>query len=146
MDMDTEYAYPVCHVQRFRPDTPSGVDPEACRLRIHSAAASGDVVELVRVGPGALAAVEAGQRGHGRLVQLEVEDREVLLHAAAVDRLGEDDVPALHVPAQGDLGGRPADGLSDLLDRRVVADLAARDRGPRLDLDLVLLVERPERV
>src|SRR5919199_4926440 len=65
---------------------------------------AGDVVEGVRVGTGALAAVQAGEGGHVLGAELEVEQREVLLHALAGDRLGEDDVPALHVPPQHDLG------------------------------------------
>ena len=44
--------------------------------------------------------VQRGDRGHRRVVELEVEQREVLLDPAAGDRLREDDVAALEVPAQ----------------------------------------------
>src|SRR3954470_21914585 len=107
MDMDTEYAYRVClweegasarHAQ-LRPGPASGRGA----IRRIAMPLPGDVVELVRIRAGALPAVERGDGGHVGLVELEVEDGEVFLDPAPVHRLREDDVPALHVPAQRDL-------------------------------------------
>src|SRR4051794_9584190 len=102
MDMDTEYAYSVSPREETRA-------PEWIRRR--HAPGSTPIglrhgVELLRVGAGPLAPVEPGQGRHRRLVELEVEQREVLLHALALDRLREDDVAALDVPAQRHLGRR----------------------------------------
>jgi hypothetical protein len=79
-----------------------------------------DPVQRVRVGPGAarLAPVEPGERGHVLLGELEVEQREVLAHPLAPRRLREDDVAALEVPAEGDLGRRTAEAGGDSLDHR----------------------------
>src|SRR5215218_7467547 len=85
-----------------------------------------DVVEAVGVRAGAGVPVQAADGGHLLPVELEVEDAEVLLHPAAGDRLREDDVAALDVPAQRHLGGGPADLLRDPPDDRIVVDLAAR--------------------
>src|SRR6476619_8307403 len=70
------------------------------------AAGSGARVELVGVGPGALVAVEALDRRQVVSVELEAEHVEVLRDPRRGDRLGDDDVPELQVPAQDHLGGR----------------------------------------
>ena len=118
----------------------------AALMRPRRAGSAGDVVELVGVRAGALAPVERGDRDHVRLVELEVEEREVLLDPAAVDRLREDDVAALDVPAEGDLRRTAAEPLGDPADDRVVGHLPAGDRRPGLGDDLVVGVERAELV
>src|ERR687894_312491 len=101
--MHTPYAA-VTYLVRGPTLAPRRVPPRACE-GWGARGPSGDPVEVVGVRAGPLAAVQAAQRRHGRLVELEVEDREVLLHALPLDRLREDDVATLHVPPQGHLGG-----------------------------------------
>ena len=59
--------------------------------------------EGVRVRAGALAGVERLDGGHLVLAEVEVEDVEVLLDPLRRDRLGDDDVAELQVPADDDL-------------------------------------------
>src|SRR4051794_667832 len=128
MDIDTEYAYPVCVWEGGAAENAERQGSGGVRLRIPAEGSTGDVGELVRVRAGALAAVESADRGHLGLVEFEVEDREVLLDPAAVHRLREDDVTALDVPAQRDLGRAAAQLPGDRTDHRVVGHLPARDR------------------
>ena len=51
------------------------------------------------------AVVVSPDRLHVLIAQLEVEHVEVLLYPLGCDGLGENDVAALDVPAQDDLGG-----------------------------------------
>ena len=92
----------------------------------------------VRAGAAVLPAVEPGDRRVVVRRELEVEEREVLLDPLGRRGLREDDVPALDVPAQDDLGGRPAEPLGDVHDHRVVEHAALGDRRPRLGDDAVL--------
>src|SRR5215212_278449 len=133
MDMDTEYAWgkylrTVSHgcpaARGRRPPAAghpharlrSGTAPGRGAVRGTAMSSPGDVVELVRIRAGALTTVEPGDHGHVRLVELEVEDGEVLLDPAAGDRLREDNVPALDVPAQRDLRRAAAQPLGDAAD------------------------------
>ncbi len=61
--------------------------------------------ERVGVRPGADTGVEAVDGCHVLGREREVEHVDVLADPAGVDRLREDDVASLHVPAQDDLGG-----------------------------------------
>src|SRR5688500_9672208 len=87
--------------------------------------------------PTVLATVECGDRRHVVVGELEVEDVEVLLHPRRGDRLGEDDVAALDVPAERNLGGGTPQAVGDAGDRGVVGHLAAGDRSPCLYGDVV---------
>src|ERR1700722_5472171 len=91
-------------------------------VRLHRA-------ELVRVGAGALVPVQRGDRFVVLAGQLEVEDVDVLPDPGRGDRLGEDDVAALDVPAQHDLGRCLACRLGDRDDDRIAEQVtAARQR------------------
>src|SRR5215211_1813831 len=74
-----------------------------------------DVGEDIRMGPSSpvLALVERSDRGDVGGLQLEVEDLEVLLDPCRRRRLGEDDVPAVNVPAQHHLCRRPVETACD---------------------------------
>src|SRR3954453_14118335 len=108
--MDTEYAYPVSLRQAH-----------SAPGRFHG---SSGRVEGVRVGPGPLTPVERRDGRHLRVVELEVEQREVLLAPAPGHRLREDDVAPLQVPAQRHLSRGATDRLRDAPQHRVVVDLA----------------------
>ena len=88
----------------------------------------------------AVAGVQGARRPARPRGQLEVEDVDVLPHPLGAHRLGEDDVAQLDVPAQHDLGGRPAVlRRASVGQRRVVQQAAALpDRAPRLGRDAVL--------
>jgi hypothetical protein len=96
---------------------------------------------VVWVGAGPLVAVQCADRLDVLAGQLEVEDLDVLLDALRGDRLGEDDIAALDMPAQHDLGRGLADPASNRLDRRIVEDAALSERRPGFDGDLVLGAE-----
>src|SRR5579875_186989 len=102
-----------------------------------------DVVERVGVRARALVLVQRRDVGHVGVGELEVEELEVLLHALAGDRLREDDVAALDVPAEGDLRGRALEPVRDADEHRILQHVALRDRRPRLGGDAVLPVEVP---
>src|ERR1700733_7493373 len=76
--------------------------------------------ERVRVGAHALVLVQRADRLDVLTGELEVEDFDVLGDALGLDRLREDDVAALDVPAQDDLGRRLPDPAGDGDDLRVV--------------------------
>ena len=71
-------------------------------------------------------------------VELEVEELEVGLHPRGRDRLRENNVAALDVPAQHDLCRRFAVGVGDSHDDRIIENFALSDRRPRLGGDSVL--------
>src|ERR1700723_762692 len=97
-----------------------------------------DLVELVGVGADALVLVQRADLGYVTARELEVEDVEVLPDPGRGDRLRENDVAALDVPAQHDLGRGLADPLGDRDDDGVIKHQALPDRGPGLDGDPVL--------
>jgi hypothetical protein len=70
--------------------------------------------------------------------QVEVEDNDVVHHALRAGRFRDDDDAVLHVPAQDDLGGRPAVSMGDTRDRLIGQRLAVvSERAMRLDCDPV---------
>src|SRR5436305_8385149 len=95
-----------------------------------------------RIRARALAAVQARDRVQLGVAQLEVEDLEVLLDSGGGDRLRDHHVAELDVPAKHDLGAGPLVSGGDLLNRRILQQLAAlRQRAPGLGGDPVLRVE-----
>ena len=93
-------------------------------------------------GPSRVAGLEPGERRHVRVVQREVEQRDVLPDPRRGDRLRDHHVAQLQVPAQHDLRrraavpSRPARATTGSLQR-----LALAERAPRLGGDAVLGVE-----
>ena len=91
--------------------------------------------ETVGVGNRALARVELLDGVHLACGEVEVQDVEGLLDALRRDRLGDDDVAQLQVPAQDDLRGRLAMCLRQAGDDRVVENPALGERAPGLGDD-----------
>jgi hypothetical protein len=97
--------------------------------------ASRDPVERVWVGAeaSAIALVERVDRRHLVVGEFEVEESVIFFHSLAADRLREDDVAVLDVPAQDHLSGGALVLCRDPADDGVVEVPALRQRAPRLD-------------
>src|SRR5919112_3308331 len=89
------------------------------------------LVDVVRMGAGALSPLKSCECSHVPLGKFEAEHVQVLPDARLGAGFGHGGVPQLHMPAEDDLGGGPAVFRRARLDNRISQDLTAAQGTPR---------------
>src|SRR6476661_1682054 len=102
------------------------------------------LVDVVRVGAGALPALKLRKDRHVAVRQDKAENVQVFPDAGLRTCLGDGNVPQLDMPPQNDLGGCPAMFGGKGNHRGVFQNVPAAQRAPRLRQDSQAVVFLPE--